>query len=477
MLVGLVSIIVIIVILMYQKNSINNNSVNNRNIDVLENNVVENFTDNMENRRFDPTSTGEEGGSYRERYEELKKYMQIQGMYPMGQAQDMSKYVLKSEVAKADRCPDMSKYVLKSSVPTPVKCPTVNKDEWVRKSELPPNWNKDCPAHPDLTNYVLKSTIPPTQKCPSCICPKVKVDAALCKEPTKDDCVAKNLCKDACPPPKPCPKPVCPPPDPLTPEKCAGIIKCPEPKPCPAPPKVTCPKCPPIPEPAPCPRPPPPPPCPKPTCPTCPKPKTQGDCPKPERCPPAQDCPKCYGVKYVKVPVVKSEPLPKPEKPTIFPQNTIDTKFIRQHVPTQPRQPRILKVDVPEAAEENMAPVASVNDNTTLLQSLLAKMDQLTAQQQTQNNVVEPMLAPTPTIINNQNVNNTLPPVVTNNNNNNLLAPSVSNMNNRNNRAAPSVSSAPYVSSSPSGSQERCGPLTFNNSFKQFGILGFNNQS
>ena len=104
-------------------------------MDVLANNVIENFTDNMENRRFDPTSAGEEGSSYKDKYEELKKYMQIQGMYPMGQAQDMSKFVLKSEVAKADRCPDMSKYILKSSVPTPVKCPTINKDEWVRKTE------------------------------------------------------------------------------------------------------------------------------------------------------------------------------------------------------------------------------------------------------------------------------------------------------------------------------------------------------
>ena len=49
-------------------------------------------------------------------------------MYPMGQAQDMSKYVLKSEVAKEDRCPDMSKYILKASVPPPTKCPTINKD-------------------------------------------------------------------------------------------------------------------------------------------------------------------------------------------------------------------------------------------------------------------------------------------------------------------------------------------------------------
>ena len=121
---------------------------------------------------------------------------------------------------------------------------------------------------------------------------------------------------------------------------------------------------------------PPPPPCPKPVCPTCPTPN-EGKCPTPERCPPAHECPKLYDVKYIKVPVVKSEPLPKPEKPTIFPQNTIDTKLIRQQVPAQPRQPRILKLDVPEAAEENMAPVASVNDNTTLLQSLLEKMDLL----------------------------------------------------------------------------------------------------
>ena len=49
----------------------------------------------------------------------------------------------------------MSKYVLKTSIPPPVKCPKINRDEFIRKSELPPNWNKECPAHPDLTNYVL----------------------------------------------------------------------------------------------------------------------------------------------------------------------------------------------------------------------------------------------------------------------------------------------------------------------------------
>lgn len=478
MLVGLVSIIVIIVVLIYQKNRINQNSSNQNNV-----NVLENFSTNMNNREFDPNI---EGNIYKEKYDELKKYMEIQGMYPMGQSQDMSKFVLKSEVAKEERCADMSKYVLKSSVPPAIKCPTINRDEWVRKTELPPNWNKDCPAHPDLTNYVLKSTIPPTQKCPSCICPKIKVDAALCKQPTKEDCVKKDLCKEACPAPKPCPKPVCPPPDPLTPEKCAGVIKCPEPKPCPPPPEKVCPKCPPIPQPAPCPRPPPPPPCPKPTCPTCPKPKKQGDCPKPERCPPSQDCPKCYGVKYVKVPVVKSEPMPKPEKQTIFPQNTIETKLLRQQIPPAPRQPRIVKLeqDVPEAAEENMAPMASVDDNTTLLQSLLEKMDQLTAQQQ-----VPPAVSPL--IETNQNLNNnnvfmapSVAPVQNNNinNRNNVLpvpAPSRQNnvkpVNSANNNNVARVND--LVAEAPKESHERCGPLTLNNTFQKFGILGFNNSS
>ena len=146
---------------------------------------------------------------------------------------DMSKYVLKSSVEKLVSVLDMSKYVLKSSVPPPTKCPTINRDGRVRKSSLPPNWNKECPKQPDLSNYVLKTTIPPTQKCPSCVCPKIKVDAALCKEPNAEDCMKSGACKDACPPPKPCPKPVCPPPPPINQETCKGVVKCPEPKPCP----------------------------------------------------------------------------------------------------------------------------------------------------------------------------------------------------------------------------------------------------
>ena len=152
MLIGLVSIIVIIVVLMWQK-------TNQVNVSPAVSNVVENFQNDMDQDSFDIRELSS-GGSYKDKYDELKKYMEIQGMYPMGQAQDMSKYVLKSEVAKEDRCPDMSKYILKASVPPATKCPTINKDEWVRKSELPPNWNKECPVHPDLTNYVLKSTIP-----------------------------------------------------------------------------------------------------------------------------------------------------------------------------------------------------------------------------------------------------------------------------------------------------------------------------
>ena len=347
----------------------------------------------------------------------------------MGQAQDMSKYVLKSEVAKEDRCPDMSKYILKSSVPPQTKCPTINKDEWVRKSELPPNWNKDCPVHPDLTNYVLKSTIPPTQKCPSCICPKVKVDAGLCREPTEEDAIKRGLCKNACPKPEP-----------LTQENCAKVVKCPPPKPCPPPPEVNCPKCPPLPEPAPCPRPPPPPPCPKPVCPTCPTPK-EGKCPTPERCPPAHECPKTYNIKYIKVPVVKNEPLAKPDRNTIFPQDTLTTKLLRQDVPQEPRQPRIMKkkmiVDkIPKAAEENFfAPPAFVE---RLMEE--GEIDNLMSYSPS-DEVSE---------TDRRNINNI-------NSNNQKRRKNGKNGNNKN--------------------DGECGPISLNNTFKKFGVLGFNNKS
>ena len=137
MLIGLVSIIVIIVVLMWQKT--NQVSVSPSVSD------EENFANDMDTSSFNINQLNDSNKSYKDKYEDLKKYMEIQGMYP-GKAPDLSKYVLKSQVAKEDRCPDMSKYILKSSVPPPTKCPTINKDEWVRKTELPPKWNKECPT-------------------------------------------------------------------------------------------------------------------------------------------------------------------------------------------------------------------------------------------------------------------------------------------------------------------------------------------
>ena len=121
MLVGLISIIVIIIVLMYQKNNMVNNSIKNNmaNNSIKNKQLVENFVDNMDKRGFSAGNLGE--NSYKEKYDELQKYMKIQGMYPMGQEQDMSKFVLKSEVAKEDRCADMSQYILKASIPPVTK--------------------------------------------------------------------------------------------------------------------------------------------------------------------------------------------------------------------------------------------------------------------------------------------------------------------------------------------------------------------
>ena len=114
MLVGLVAIIVIIIVLMYQKTE-------KQLSPSVSNNIIENFANDMDSNQFDVRGSG--GNNYKEKYDELKKYMEIQGMYPVGTQQDMSKYVLKSEVAKENRCPHMSQYVLKSSVPPQTKCP------------------------------------------------------------------------------------------------------------------------------------------------------------------------------------------------------------------------------------------------------------------------------------------------------------------------------------------------------------------
>ena len=139
------------------------------------------------------------------------------------------------------------------------QCPVevdYNKDDYVKKSEI--NVENHCPAQPNLKDYVLKSTIPPIQKCPSCICPKVKVAAGMCKKCPEP--------KNNCPPPKPCDVASCK--DIIRCEphqkQCAKPV-CPTPQPCPVPPQKLCPafsiekpniKCPPpqaCPMPQPCP--------------------------------------------------------------------------------------------------------------------------------------------------------------------------------------------------------------------------------
>ena len=150
LLIMLISIVLIVIVISFQKMRLDNNDKYNVKNNVKNNNLnIENFENNNNN----PENN----------LDELKKYMKIQGLYPMSKGVDMSKYVLKSQVDKQKACPDMSKYISKAAVPRPIKCPVINRDEWIKKSELPPNWNKECPKQPDLTNYVLKSTIPPTQ--------------------------------------------------------------------------------------------------------------------------------------------------------------------------------------------------------------------------------------------------------------------------------------------------------------------------
>jgi hypothetical protein len=135
--------------------------------------------------------------------------------------------------------------------------------QYIKKTLIPEV--ATCPKMPNLKNFVLKSSIPPVVKCQSCVCPRVKVSAGLCKK---------------CPPANE----ICPKPQACGVSQCKHIIKCPEPKPCPTSQPCVCPpvqinnkplKCPP---PMACPTPPP--------------------CPKVERCN-TQKCPKCkyYGIK------------------------------------------------------------------------------------------------------------------------------------------------------------------------------------
>ena len=154
-----------------------------------------------------------------------------------------SKSVRKSDIERAARAAALT------YCPVP---PDYNPANYIKKSEI--DFAKACPKMPDLKDYVLKSTIPPVQKCPSCVCPKVKVSAGMCKEcpKPKNNCpkpapCGVEQCKDVikcdsdenpvscpkCPPPQPCPSPpekVCP-----AFELPSSDIKCPAPKPCAAP--------------------------------------------------------------------------------------------------------------------------------------------------------------------------------------------------------------------------------------------------
>ena len=442
LLVLLIAVIITVIVCIYKNMIIQNNEINKRSLlnvnSITDSPSIEGFKNN---------------DNLKKENVELKKYLKIHGLYPQSAGMDMSKYVLKSSVKPGRVCPDMSQYVIKSSIPPPTKCPVINRDDWVRKSELPPNWNKECPAHPDLTNYVLKSTIPPTQKCPSCICPKIKVNAGLCRQPTKEDCLKTGILEEACPKPKPCPIPKCPEPKPCPappkcpePKECPPPPKCREPEPCPEPPKLVCPKVE-VPK------------CPEVKCPVVPK---QGKCPEPQRCPPVKDCPKCYDVKYMKVPVVKSEPLPKPEQETILPTNIIDTKLIRQHMDEQPRQPRIFSIreQMNQNNNRNDNNRNNNNNNNNADEELPPRKIEIApppiASEQIFNNI---LYAEAPTISKEQPTQRRpkrvrAPPRLVNTKNNNNE--SKNNNSNNNDKAT-------------------CNKGLLNNAYNKYGIRGFNN--
>jgi hypothetical protein len=188
---------------------------------------------------------------------------------------NLDDYVLKSDIERAARA-STRKYC-------PVS-PDYNPANYIKKTEI--DLETACPKLPDLKDYVLKSTIPPVQKCPSCICPKVKVSAGMCKE---------------------CPKPRnnCPKCEPCGVEQCRDVIQCASNEK-----QVSCPKCPP---PMPCPQPP------EKVCPSFELPESNIKCPSPKPCPMPSACPdgkgrcpeapesKCkyYGIKQV----VKEKPV------------------------------------------------------------------------------------------------------------------------------------------------------------------------
>ena len=74
MLIGLVSIIVIIIVLMYKK-------TNQITLTPSSSNILENFKNDMDKDSFDIRELSKDSNSYKDKYEDLKKYMEIQGMY------------------------------------------------------------------------------------------------------------------------------------------------------------------------------------------------------------------------------------------------------------------------------------------------------------------------------------------------------------------------------------------------------------
>lgn len=187
--------------------------------------------------------------------DEYAKIQKILGEFRQdlaGEIPALDQFVRKAELPNqscvVSKAVDKDSFVKKSALTDMKECPVpgnYDPTQYVAKSTIQA---KTCPPQEkiDTTKWVLRSTIPPPSKCASCICPKVKVSAGLCKK---------------CPPPPKCPAP-----------KPCPSLKCPDVKPCPPP--APCPDCP-LPEPCPpkiCPA------CPTPSkaperiCPTCPKP-------------------------------------------------------------------------------------------------------------------------------------------------------------------------------------------------------------
>lgn len=140
--------------------------------------------------------------------------IQNHGLNPSRQMFNRDKYVLKSSLeadnmneCRVENASNKDQYIHKNQIPYQ---PKIDMDKYVLKSSIPPE--KKCPPQKeiDYSKYVLKSSIPPVQKCPPCICPKVKVEAGLCKKaPPPPKCPAPEPCPPppSCPDVKPCPVP------------------------------------------------------------------------------------------------------------------------------------------------------------------------------------------------------------------------------------------------------------------------------